>query len=193
MTITSHQMLLMAACALGLCAAISDLRRGIIPNRLVLIGALFGLLTHGLLAAQHGGVPEAGRALLASLLGIVACGLLPLGLYAARGLAGGDVKLFMALGALLGPVLGLSAQLYGFACGGLYAFGLLAYQGTLFRTLFGSLRLVLLAPFSRATRKRADTLAARTEGRTSAGQSIRFAPAICAGVLVVAISQWGAP
>ena len=86
-----------------------------------------------------------------------------------------------------------AVPLYGFACGGLYAFGLLAYQGTLFRSLFGSLQLVLLAPFSRTMRQRAYTLGARPDGRTAPGQSIRFAPAICAGVLVVAISHWGAP
>jgi Flp pilus assembly protein protease CpaA len=146
-SITPLQMLSLAALVLGLAAAVSDLRSGIIPNRVVHSGGL-------------------------------------LGLYAAKGLAGGDVKLFMALGALLGPLLGLESQLYGFVCGGLYAFGLLAYQGVLFRTLFASLQLVGLGLFSRRVR----------EQHTAASiGSIRFAPAIFAGSLVAVLSHWSAP
>jgi prepilin peptidase CpaA len=181
-SITPHQTFLLAALAVGALATVSDLRHGTIPNRLLAAGFLLGLLMRALLSAQLGGSSAVGPALLDGLLGVFACGLLPLGLYAARGLGGGDVKLFMVLGALLGPLVGLEAQFFGFVCGSLYAMGLLAYRGALFRTVFVSLRVVGLGLFSARARNASESLG-----------SMRFAPAIFAGTLLSAVSHWSAP
>ncbi len=78
-----------------LAASACDLQTRRIPNGLCAAGVLAGLAGHTDLSGLPG--------LAWSLLGIAAA--LPLlFLYAARAFGGGDVKLLMAVGALMGPV-----------------------------------------------------------------------------------------
>ena len=50
-------------------------------------------------------------------------------------MGGGDVKLLVALGAWLNPVVGIEAEMYGFFAAALLAPARLAYEGKLLATL----------------------------------------------------------
>src|SRR5262245_12973799 len=90
-------------------AAVIAARSVRIPNALTLPSAAAGLGLHAL----HGGA-EGG---LMSLAGFVFAGLVPFALHRStqgRAIGGGDVKLFAALGALVGPSAGLEMELSAF-------------------------------------------------------------------------------
>jgi len=112
-------------------AAVTDLKTGRIPNWLTL-GALGGAPVLWLVL-EGGSTRAAGM----SLVGAFACALMP-AIYFARGkMGGGDVKLLAALGALLGPVLGLHCEFFAFAFSALFVPAKLAWEGRLFRVLGG--------------------------------------------------------
>lgn len=102
------------ALALALSAAVTDLRTRKIPNRLTLSALALGPflhLAHGVYAgAWTLGLKWFGL----SLLGIVVCGFFPSMSFARGEMGGGDVKLFAALGALCGPLVGFDAQAFTF-------------------------------------------------------------------------------
>ncbi len=102
-------------------AGVWDLRKGIIPNWLTLPGLLLGFGWHfarsgwtGLLFALGGAVLMAVFFLIPYLLG---------------GLGAGDLKLVLALGALLGPREGVQVALASAIAGGLLAIFLLLRRG----------------------------------------------------------------
>ncbi|MFS0723442.1 prepilin peptidase [Paenibacillus sp. 1P07SE] len=106
MTITGTAALLIVAAAL-----FTDVRAMIIPNRLTLTACLAGLLYQGVMGGW-GGLAEA-------LLG-TAAGFGPLLiLYLLKGVGAGDVKLFGALGAWLGPAAVLQVLCYSILFAGL--------------------------------------------------------------------------
>jgi prepilin peptidase CpaA len=163
-------------------AAVSDLRTGLIPNRLVVAGFVAGLIGNVAVGfAMRGGAGVFGG-LLQSLLGALACAPVPLFLFLVRGLAGGDVKLFIALGSLVGPIVGVQAQLYAFVVGALYVFGMLAYEGVLWRTVGSSVAQVTTAILPKRMRRASSAETQRT---------IRFAPAICLGTAIALFARWG--
>lgn len=174
-------LLLVAALLLSLVAAVSDLRSGLIPNRLVVCGLLVGIAANLSIGIALSGRAGVLAGLLQGLGGIAACALLPLLLYVVGGLAGGDVKLFMALGALVGPMIGLEAQLYAFVFGALYAFLLLAWEGTLWRTVASALLTISRSVVPGRTRAPVPAALRRT---------VRFAPAICAGMALALLTRW---
>ena len=102
-----------------------DLRTGRIPNWLTLpllaLGPAVALALHGVSA--NGG-------LLQSCLGICLCGFVPF--FAHRqdpnGMGGGDVKLFAAIGGLLGPWVGLEAEFYSMVAASVGALVVLAWR-----------------------------------------------------------------
>ena len=122
-------------------AAWTDHRTGRIPNWLTLSTAVLGLLIHGAM----GGV----RSLLVSALGLMIGAAVPAILYkvsAGRGIGGGDVKLFAALGALLGPSLSIEVQFGSFVLLAVFALIRLTFRGALWRVLLNSACL-LVNPF----------------------------------------------
>jgi prepilin peptidase CpaA len=134
----------LAVCAL---AAIIDLWRGTIPNALtypVLIAA--PLLHFGLALGQRQPWFAALGAAGLSLAGLALCSAVPLFMWWKHAIGGGDVKLFAAIGALLGPSVGFEAELYVFVLAALIAPAKLAYDGSLWRSLrnVGSLLLNLV-------------------------------------------------
>lgn len=165
-------------------AALFDWRTGHIPDWISL-GAL------GLAPLAHLGVHLAdGRGLGAlaagagfSLVGAALCGLVPYILWRAEAIGGGDVKLFAAVGALLGPIVGIRAELYAFIAGMLWAPAMLAYEGKLFRTLGNTLAL-----FGNLFKPKAKRRKVPREMMTK----MRFGPAIFAGTVATAIVEWGA-
>ncbi|MFD1957353.1 prepilin peptidase [Paenibacillus thailandensis] len=95
---------IIAAAALLISAFITDIRRMIIPNKLTAFFFAAGLIYH-LVASGWGG---GGSALLGAAAGAIPLLLL----YAAKGIGAGDVKLFGALGAWVGPSAALYVLMY---------------------------------------------------------------------------------
>ncbi|MCB9744420.1 MAG: prepilin peptidase [Alphaproteobacteria bacterium] len=103
-----------------LIAAGWDLASRRIPNPLVLVGLLLGT-SSGFLA---GGLEGVGWSLLGALL---AFGLtFPQWMF--RWMGGGDAKLFMVVGAFLGPLALVDVLLYATAANGLLALGMMALR-----------------------------------------------------------------
>jgi prepilin peptidase CpaA len=172
-------------------AAVIDWRTGEIPDWLTLGPLAIAPVGHfavGLMApvphAAKVGMVEAGL----SVGGALLCGLVPalfaLGFFAQKGATGGgDLKMFAAVGALLLPMRGIEAELYGFVAAALILPIRLAWEGRLMRVLSNS-AVLAINPFLPKSRRR--------EIHPEAMTSVRFAPAIFAGVLLEAASiRWG--
>ncbi len=156
------------AALIGGIACATDLRTGRVPNWLTLPAICLGLLLHGFDGNKAG--------VIASLVGFVAAGAVPWLLYRftkGRAIGGGDVKLFAALGALLGPVHGLEVQLASFGLLALLALVVLAYRGQLWAVLRNAFQLTFNPLMPRHCRCGVET-ASLTE--------FRMGPAIAAAV-----------
>ena len=162
-------------------AAIWDLRTGLIPNRLVAVGAIAVILLTVSVAAPRGMV-AVGTAGLSMLSGLVLVSLVPLLLYRLDGIGGGDVKLLAVVGAALGPYLGMEAELYAFASVVLYAPARLLFEGKLIKSL-RTTGLLIVRPLV-PRHRRAEP--AKLEELTA----FRFGPAIFAGTLAVVMLRW---
>jgi prepilin peptidase CpaA len=103
-------------------AAVTDLAVRKIPNVLVLGGLLLALALH-LLAEPRWGAAGFW------LAGLLAGFFLFLPLYAARGMAAGDVKLMAMVGAFAGPGGALRIAVLTWLAGGLMALAMLAATG----------------------------------------------------------------
>lgn len=161
---------LVAALATSM-AAVNDVRFGTIPNRLTLPLLLAAPLVHWLVGGPG--------ALLAALLGAFSCALVPLLLFAARALGGGDLKLLTALGALLGPILGMRVELAGFILAAGLAIVQLSLRGQLLASLYACARL-LWAPLLRRRPR---------HGPAGEPTTLRFGPPLCAATLLVLLLE----
>ena len=171
-------------CAVGvtLFAAAIDLRTGHIPNWLTLGTLTSALLTRAILGGWRAhSIAGALQSMGLSALGAFVCALLPLVLYRAMGLGGGDVKLFAAIGALTDALVGLHAQTYAFVCGGLWAVAVLAWHRRLRATAVNVLTLFTSTIHSSDVRPPV-AVHQRTE--------IRFGPAIFVGTLLAVRTCW---
>ena len=146
----------LAALLLGAIAAPIDLRTGRIPDRLTL-PVLFA-------APLIAGLADGVLGLASSLLGLALAAAVPLAAHARGAMGGGDVKLFAALGALLGASDALAIELAALSL--VCALGLARWIDR------GELRLVLAAA------RRGTVHAALTE-------PVRLAPYVLASALVV--------
>jgi prepilin peptidase CpaA len=160
------------AVLVGCAAAITDLRSGRMPNILTLPAMVVGLILQGACRGAAG--------LLESAVGMLICGAVPGIVYKAsqgRGIGGGDIKLFAALGALLGPMHGLEVELSSFVLIGVFAIFRLAYSGHLGQMLLGSIRVMagLLVP--RLRHMQSNDSAVMTE--------MRMGPAIAMAIVTV--------
>jgi prepilin peptidase CpaA len=90
-----------------------DLRRRIIPNWLTLSGFFGGLAWHLLLPEGQGILFASSGAAFASLFFLIP--------FLRGGIGGGDFKLFLALGAFLGPANGIRIAIAAAIIGGLMA------------------------------------------------------------------------
>jgi prepilin peptidase CpaA len=154
-------------------AAWTDARSGKIPNLLTLPAAAVAVLVHGAV----GGLAGFGM----SLLGAVISGAVPYALHRStrgRAIGGGDVKLFAALGAIGGPMLGLEIELSSFLLLGVFAMARLAFRGQLLGVFINALRL-LVNPLLPTRLRRSVPQEALTEMRL--GPAI----AVAAGVVLL--------
>jgi len=110
-------------------AAILDLRTGKIPNWLTLPAIAAGPLFWFMAFGTYGAVE--------SVAGIFLCGLPPFLAYRAGGMPGGDLKLFAAVGGIVGPVTGIEIEFFAMVAAGLFGVALLIYRGK-FRETFGA-------------------------------------------------------
>ena len=130
-------------------AAVTDWRTGKIPNWLTLPPLVIAPVVHFLAGGDNGQL-----AFLLSLGGLLACGLVPYVIFRLKGMAGGDVKLFAAIGAIAGPFVGIEAQFYAFVFAALFALAKLAWHGKLLRTLGNSFYLGLNPVLPKRWRKK---------------------------------------
>ncbi len=176
---------LLAATLVAALAAWFDSRTGEMPNWLTLGALLAAPVAHGVTAAVAAHALEpAVQAAGFSVLGAVVCAAVPLALYRASAIGGGDVKLFAALGALLRTLVGVEAQFYACIAACVLAFGRLAYEGKLFRVL-GNTVMLAVNPFLPKDRRREITPDMMTWAR--------FGPAIFVGTAAAALLHWRQP
>lgn len=171
-----HLYLQSTAVLISVAGAVTDARSGRIPNVLTLPALAGGLLLNAGFYGTYGA--------LASGAGILLAGGLPALLHrVTRGAAigGGDVKLFAALGALLGPSVGLQLELLAFGLLTVFALVRLAFLGRLFAVLLNAVRLIATPVLPKAWRKPIEQ-EALTE--------MRLGPAIAAATLTVALSTF---
>lgn len=172
----------MLAAVLVTCAAgVFDYKTGLIPNQITYPLLIVGTLAHIVLSAITLGTAHFAWILLETLAGALLCGLIPVLLWRSNAMGGGDVKLLVGLGALLGPAIGLRVELYAFMVAVAAAPILLAYRGALLATVKRSIAL-LIRPFQRTKNAAPIVHDAITE--------LRFGPAICAAMAVVALLEW---
>jgi prepilin peptidase CpaA len=149
-------------------AAVIDLRTRRIPNALTGALAVIGV---GIAAGKLGPI-GLGGALLGCALGLAF--MLPGHLFGATG--AGDVKLFAAAGALLGPATTVQAFLYTAIAGGVLALAVAIRRRRLQRTLGAAARLV----------GQRDGAAEAIES-PEADNRFAYAPAIAVGVVIAAL------
>lgn len=116
-----------------------------------------------------------------SILGALTCALVPLFMMRAGAMGGGDLKLYLALGAILRPLVGIEAEFYSFAAAAILAPARLAWEGKLFKTLGNTVTLAL-NPLLPKDKKREIPVEAMTW--------MRLAPAIALGTLIATIFHW---
>lgn len=172
----------LVAIAVALIGAVLDWRKGEIPNWLTLPVILAAPVLHivrfrfakeTMEAATYEGAFSVGGAALSAIV--------PLLLFRQSAIGGGDVKLFIALGAVLQPVLGVEAQMYSFFAGAILAPARLAYEGKLIATIKNSMT-ILTNFFLPKSKQRAVDAAALSW--------FRLGPAIFLGVVLTAYLHW---
>lgn len=154
------------ALALCLAAAAHDRHHGTIPNWMTLPPLLGAPLVAGLLSG--------GFVVIASIVGAAACSLAPLLLYRLRAMGGGDVKLFAALGALLGWTLGVEVQLLAY---------LLVIAAALMRALWQRDAAALVRRASVALRRSLRGPSACAD--TSSMRPVRLAPYVAVSAVIM--------
>lgn len=170
------------AIAIAAVGAVFDWRKGEIPDWLTLPAILaapvlhivrFKLAKESMESAAFEGAYSLGGAALSAVV--------PLLLFRQSAIGGGDVKLFIALGAILQPVLGVEAQMYGFFAGAILAPARLAYEGKLIATLKNSLSILTNLFLPKTKQKTVDAAALSW---------FRLGPAILLGVVLTAYLHW---
>lgn len=172
---------LLAAVLVTALAAWFDWRTGEIPNWLTLGPMAIAPLGHAAIGFARAGASDAGSGFVLSILGIVACGVIPLFLYRSGAIGGGDIKLLGAVGAMLRPMMGVETEMYSFIVAALYAPVRLAYEGKLLRTL-GNTALLVRNVFVPKAKRRELPMEMMSE--------LRFGPAIFAATLIVVLLHW---
>src|SRR5262245_43540075 len=107
---TSEQAFIIVAALVAGIAAWTDWRTGHIPNWLTLGTLALAPIAKFVVASMTGQPPVEAAGF--SLLGACIVALVPILLYRLKGIYGGDVKLFAALGALCGTRIGVEAELF---------------------------------------------------------------------------------
>lgn len=119
----SYSLLGVLACV----AFYTDMKFTKIPNKLTVSMTLVAITYHGIV---HG-----GKGLSFALLGCLTGVSVMLVLYICRAVGAGDVKLFGAIGAIMGWPFTLDCLMYSIICAGLIGLGLLLWRQRLMGTI----------------------------------------------------------
>lgn len=152
----------------SLAAAATDRRAGLIPNWLTVPTAIAGIALNAAFGHLNGAFM--------SLIGLLVGAVVPTMLFAVsrgRAIGGGDVKLFAALGALLGASFVVEAEFGAFVLLCAFALVRLAFCGRLLRVL-GNTAMLVLNPLLPRSRRRSIHPESMTE--------MRMGPAIATAV-----------
>ena len=163
-----------AMVVLAAIAAFTDWRTGEIPNWLTIPPIVVAPLAYLLAYGTPG--------MIASLIGIGACGLVPYVMFRQDAIGGGDVKLFAGLGALGGLSLGIEAQLFGLTAGVVFAVFTLARKRKVFAMLANAVRLASNPVLPKAR---------RTPVEPAAMHSLRLGLPILIGTVIAVMAQHG--
>lgn len=145
------------AVAITAVAAWVDFRTGHIPNWLTMGACGVAPLAHLFVTLAHTGHRlEAFQAAGYAIAGGALCAIVPVGLFRVNAIGGGDVKLFIALGALLRPLHGIEAEVWSFCATAVVAPFWLAYEGKLFRTVTNAAFLLANPVLPKARRRELD-------------------------------------
>jgi len=178
-----HQhVVLIVAIAVAAIAAITDWRRGEIPNWLTYGALALGPMLHtGRMLVAHetmeASLTEGGF----SIVGALVCALVPGLLYRQGAIGGGDLKLLACLGALLQTMLGVEAEMYGFFAAALIAPARLAYEGKLIATLKNAFTILANLFLPKAKQRHVEETALSW---------FRLGPALFFGVALMAYLHW---
>jgi prepilin peptidase CpaA len=156
-------------------AAVNDLATRRIPNFLLLTGLACALLLHALSA-------EPGASLLSALGGMGVGLAMFLPFYMVRGMAAGDVKMMVVVGAFCGPNEALQIAVLTWCVGGVMALVLVLLRGRLQLALGNIGRLVSGAISPKAL---APTAASPSSG------SLPYGLAIAIGTVMVLVRHYG--
>lgn len=127
-----HHVVLVCAMAIAAVAGWMDWRKGEIPNWLTYPAMGLGPILHiARFAMAKQPMEVALREGGFSIGGIFICAIVPYILWRQSAMGGGDLKLMLALGGLLQPLIGVEAQMYAFFAGAFLAPAKLAYEGKL--------------------------------------------------------------
>ena len=139
-------------CALLLAAVWTDVKSRRIPNRLVLLGMVSGLLLNIVLPQGYGFISALPGALglWKALAGLGLGFTIMFPMYILRAMGAGDVKLMAMVGAFLGPNAIIGAILVTFIVGGVLSLVVVLRKGT-FGLLIDNLRTMLMGSFIKST------------------------------------------
>jgi prepilin peptidase CpaA len=165
------------ACLLASAVA-CDVRSRRIPNTLVLLGMLAGLLLQATVTPGAGlfSEPFGALGLLQAGAGMVLGLLLLLPMYALGALGAGDVKLLAMIGTFLGPLDILGAGLASVLAGGVLALAVSLFQGSL-RKVGANVKVMVLASVLRGM----SGGSARIDAPVAATGQLPYAVAIATG------------
>jgi prepilin peptidase CpaA len=93
-----------------LVSVVSDITTRRMPNIVTFGGIVVAMAIHGAAGFASAGFGGLGKGVGFALLGAFACGLIPFFAWKKGEMGGGDVKLFAAIGALIGPSLGFDVE-----------------------------------------------------------------------------------
>ncbi len=167
---------------------LSDLTSRRIPNLLVGVGLLLGLLLNSLLPEGFGlfnPYGPGGIGLLNALGGVVVAGGMLLPLYTLKAMGAGDVKLMGMVGAFLTPMQAFWAVLAVFIAGGLLGL-LFAFRKDVAVQTFNNLRALLTGAFSSILMREKPDLSVAGESAARMPYSL----AIATGTLFYLVFQY---
>jgi len=154
---------------------------GEIPNSLTFGALAIAPLAHFVWGYKIGGVQIGLQTAGFSVAGALICALVPLMMWRAGAMGGGDLKLLAAVGAICRPLVGIEAEFWAFAAAAVLIPARLAWEGKLFRVLGNSLAIAVNPLLPKAKRREINR-----EEMTWA----RFGPAIALGTVLATVLHW---